>query len=431
MDNRLKSKLLVFELSQPQPPHKKLSPEQSIREKRSMLIRQKIAADALRLPSHETSHHYAAKPYEIVDRTQFDEVAFMPPTPKLTLNYFENPEIMNKYINHLESAKLEQLNYEIPQKHVLSRRETWRYHPGQKLSYRSMKSGLNPHANSRASNKTNHHNVSSLLQDEPLESEPTVDPLQRSMDQSVLGPIWKVNPTVLDTAVSSSSKSSRKRLAKVMSRSVDYTSDALDVFTIEPQSVMKPDHIQDSNVQTELRSLSHKQQRDYKVFKQRIEGSKSSIPRQRTNIYQKKIETRSFLTPEEKVWMTGKGKVSDLMSHAKVQLSRCREFNLPLPKNLFETAPRKSKAMSKPAISSSQPLEEIAEATHSNLNYLRMMAGNYEKGKQRRSYYLHKVVEEADYVRDNPLWDNVKKQKLDKDYRLYSLLRNKLYPSPD
>ena len=370
------------------------------------------------------SVEYTVRPYEVVDRADADTYTFKAESPSKPYIFMQGPEILSEYSSYLEEAKLERLSKEIPPKWKDSQKVPWKYHPAQKISIVSRKSSSKQPVSSE-STALPHYHLSSVLRDSLAEAPEPKAAL--SVDSHCSRSIWSYRPSILERVVSASPTKESKSKAALLSNSVDQPLDTLDSY-MDQSAVVTQDKKQQTK-KVDLKILSHKQQQEYKVYKHRIESGKVTMPRKGPTLIKQKLETKHYLTPSELAHMNGKGKVSDLLLSAKVQLSRCREFDLPLPKTLFSTEPNRQKPRPvKPAKTAAErpPQPESLGETHTNLSRLRSLTQEYGRDRLRRSYHLHKVVEVAQYRKDEPLWQNVRQKQLDQDYFLYQLLRPKL-----
>lgn len=337
--------------------------------------------------------------------------------PKLELD-----SILSGQLTSAGSGRLKGITVEYP----LSRRTTrkkWEYSPGQEVAYRSLIQKIrNPNS---GINKSIQHKRSIWHNNDVIDEGNNLSQIDnkvmKTFDGQIDKQIWRYEPSIAESQkFRYSSARHDKRERPCSSAQQQGTLELLMKETADFKVI--PIKVKESNIEAEITAMPGFS--GYQVYRDQLKSATSSNNKQKVNIYKKTFETRDFLTEEESAFMTGKGEVSETLKNAKVLLSRCRQFNENVPKGVFRPErpiPRFRSKLS-PKERRDFQIEEALE-THKNLSTIDMLKNKIISNKRRRSYLLHRVIEESNFDNRNPLWKNVKQNKADKDYELYRLLR--------
>lgn len=312
--------------------------------------------------------------------------------------------------------------------HPLSRRTTrkkWEYSAGQEVAYKSLiQNNRKPNSGiykSMQNNRSIWHNNDMI---EEGQTSTQIDKSLKTFDGQLDKQIWRYEPSIAEyrkfrfssarhdkTERPYSSAEQPEMLEMIMKETADFK--------------VIPIKVKESNIETEITARPGFS--GYQVYRDQLKSATSSNKNQKVNIYKKTFETMDFLTEEESAFMTGKGEVSETLKSAKVLLSRCRQFNENVPKGMFRPERPIPRFRSKLSPKERRDLQiDEALETHNNLTTMDMLKNKIISNKRRRSYLLHRVIEESNFDNRNPLWKNVKQNKADKDYELYRLLRHQI-----
>lgn len=253
------------------------------------------------------------------------------------------------------------------------------------------------------------------------EEKSRIQSLNRSFDSQIESKMWTFKPTARDLNLVMSQHSSRSP-SRSRNLSCYYQPDALDDFysetlPLESNQILIEGDMLDTN------KMAAKNLNDYKLYKSSLSAANNACQHSRDNLLNKALETKSFLTEEESKYLTGKGEVSSAIKEAKIKLARCREFNLPVPRGLLR--PQQPPYQIGLDDHSSRRRGD-ATKTHTKLGHLDDLMKRIYENKMRRSYLLHRVIEETRFDHENPLWKNAKRNKGDSDFELFKLLQHKL-----